>query len=196
MNSADDQNVIDSVLSGDTNAYAVLVERYQRQIFNMLVRMTGSIPDASDLSQDTFITAFEQLHRFEKGKRFFPWLYTIALNKSKNFLRRGRAFPRVSAEECELGSGLDYPGQQEEILCLKLDSNRLPDALMKLPADYREALILRFREDLRMDEIAEALKISISGAKMRVHRGLGKLKELLDSKDRQSDRETAETKLV
>jgi RNA polymerase sigma-70 factor, ECF subfamily len=181
MEETSDHQAISAVLAGDADAYAVLVRRYQKPVYNLMYRMTGgSHADSLDLAQETFIKAYEALHRFRVGSRFFPWLYSIGLNHSKNFLRRSRAHPSVDIDECELGSGLDHPGQEEEALCARLDYRNLREALGELPVDYREAVVLRYHEDLSMEEIATALGISVSGAKMRVHRGLGKLRELLE----------------
>jgi RNA polymerase sigma-70 factor (ECF subfamily) len=180
MDQWEDQKVISAVLDGDVDAYSILVTRYQKPIYNLMYRMTRSCEDASDLAQETFIRAFERLHRFREGGKFLPWLYTIGLNHSRNFLCQRSAHKTSSLEDCDPGSGLDHPGQQEEIMCAQLDYQQLRAALCELPTDYREALILRYHEDVSLDEIAKALGVSLSGAKMRVHRGLKKLREILE----------------
>jgi RNA polymerase sigma-70 factor (ECF subfamily) len=180
MEHADDQHVIRAILDGDVNAYAVLVARYQKPIYNLMFRMSGSAADAADLAQETFIKAYEQLHRFREGKTFFPWLYTIGLNHCKNFLHRRKSRQDVSTEDCELDGGLDYPSKHEERLLAQLDFEQLREALGQLPIDYREALILRYHEELALEDVAVALEISLSCAKMRVHRGLKKLREMLE----------------
>jgi RNA polymerase sigma-70 factor (ECF subfamily) len=162
-----------------------LVERYQKAIYNMMYRMTGCQQNALDLSQDTFIKAYEQLHRFRKGSRFFPWLYTIGLNISRNFLRRdksSRNVPIESWEPCSVGDGYQV---NEERLCAHLDLERLEASLLRLPPDYREAILLRYREELSLEDVATALNISLSGAKMRVHRGLRKLRVLMENGSRE-----------
>lgn len=189
MDHSDDQSCISAVLAGDVNAYSALVKRYERPIYNLMYRMTGSQADALDLAQDAFIKAYEQLDRFQTDRKFFPWLYTIAMNVARNLLRdkkRGAQSPYI--DEWEGCSGLDYPQQQEEIMCRRLDFSVLHEALLQLPEDYREAIILRYREELSMEEVADALKISISGAKMRVHRGLNKLREILKETDHQNEK--------
>jgi len=180
--SADDSQLIADILDGDVNAYSTLVLRYQGAIFNLMFRMTGSYEDASDLAQETFIKAYDQLYRFQRGKKFFPWLYTIGLNHARNFLRHKNRMQWVSLGDCEIGSELDYPGQQEEETCAKLDYEQLHEALNQLPLDYREALILRYHEGLSMDEVAEAMTLKLSAAKMRVHRGLAKLRDIFERK--------------
>ncbi|MGV8072997.1 MAG: RNA polymerase sigma factor [Syntrophobacteraceae bacterium] len=180
MDQESDYQVVASVLAGDADAYAVLVQRYQKPIYNLMYRMTGSREDALDLAQETFIKAYEALHRFRGSDRFFPWLYSIGLNHSRNFLRRNKTRQTFDMEDRDPGSGLDYPGQEEDRQCARLDYQDVYNALDQLPVDYREAVVLRYHEELSMEEIAAALSISLSGAKMRVHRGLGKLRKLLE----------------
>lgn len=183
MDRLEEQQVIAAVLGGDGEAYAVLINRYQQPIFNLVYRMTGSRADAADLTQDAFIKAYEQLYRFRKDKRFFPWLYTIALNRTRDFLRKDKAAKTIAIEDSDLYSSSEVTAQEEDRMCVQLDCQRLPGALQKLPWEYREAVILRYHEELPMNEIATALSISVSGAKMRVHRGLRKLREILELKD-------------
>jgi RNA polymerase sigma-70 factor, ECF subfamily len=75
---------------------------------------------------------------------------------------------------------LDYAAQQEDQMCVELDTKRLQGALARLPWEYREAVILRYREELPMEDIAAALSITVSGAKMRAHSGLKKLCEIIE----------------
>jgi len=186
--SEDDSQLVASILEGDVNAYSTLVLRYQGAIFNLMYRMTDSYEDAGDLAQETFIKAYEQLYRFQRGKKFFPWLYTIGLNHALNFLRHNKRMQWVSLEDCEIGSELDYPCQQEEDICAKLDYGQLHAGLNQLPLDYREAIMLRYHEGLSMDEVAEAMTLKLSAAKMRVHRGLAKLRDILERKQNGKDR--------
>lgn len=186
MEKADDQRFIAAVLAGDVNAYGVLVERYQKPIFNLMYRMTGSHADALDLAQEAFIKCYEQLHRFQQQRKFYPWLYTIALNHARNFLRKKMTSKTSPLGDQEIGSGLDYPRQQEDFLCSKLDAKRLAKAMQDLPWDYREAVVLRYHEDFSMEDIAAALQLSVSGAKMRVHRGLKRLRDILMKGDHEA----------
>lgn len=179
MSEIDDGDLISAVLEGDTEAYGVLVERYQKPIFNAAYRMTGSRQDALDLAQEAFLKAFEELHKFRQGQRFFPWIYTIAVNRSKNLMRRNRQWKNEPFEDY----GEHFEGhalhQNEELLCRQIDAGRLQLALYKLPLDQREALVLRYQDDRSMEEIAQALHLSLSGAKMRISRGLARLREII-----------------
>lgn len=172
-------NLIHEILAGDAEAYAVLVRRYQRPIFNLMLRMTYSDEDAKDLTQDTFIRAYEKLEQFKTSRSFFPWLYTIGMNLARDFQRKAKA-SRVAEEA--LSRDLDPPEAVGGNPHGAMEAKKVRLLLDKLPLDYREALMLRFHEGLSMNEVGHALGISASGAKMRVHRGLSKLREMLGSK--------------
>jgi RNA polymerase sigma-70 factor, ECF subfamily len=188
MDQLEEQEIISAILDGEVDAYAMLVNRYRQAVYNMAYRMTGSQADAADLTQDAFIKAYEQLYRFQEGKKFFPWLYTIALNHTRNFLRKSKTSKTIAVADCAVGywdlhTDSQYAAEEEDKICGRLDCQRLQSALIALPWKYREAVILRYREELPMEDIATALSISVSGAKMRVHRGLKKLRNILELKD-------------
>ena len=188
MDSSEDQQVINAVMNGDVNAYSILVRQYQKPIFNLMYRVTGSSEDAKDLTQETFIKAYEKLDHFRMGARFFPWLYTIGYNHARNFIQRGKPFQQSSDEDFEKYAGVDYPSQQEERVLAQIDFLRIYQALEQLPMDYREAVILHYHEGLSMEDIATALQLSVSGAKMRVHRGIKKLREIILGDDHETER--------
>ncbi|MFC1825622.1 RNA polymerase sigma factor [Thermodesulfobacteriota bacterium] len=171
--------LISDILAGDVDAYAILVKRYQKPIYNLVLRICRSESDAFDLTQETFIRAYEKLERFNPSRRFFPWLYTMGLNLARDHFRKTRS--KMALEE-QLLEGHHNPHSKSA------ENNGLPDILdaakvrismEKLAFEYREAIIMRFHEEMSMSEIAQALGISVSGAKMRVHRGLLKLRKLV-----------------
>jgi RNA polymerase sigma-70 factor (ECF subfamily) len=188
MDLSDDQKVITAVLAGNKDAYSTLVQRYQRPIFNLMYRVTSSYEDALDLTQETFIKAYEKLDTFRSGSRFFPWLYTIGFNHVRNFKRRDKLSHEVLYQNRGEESYLDGPACQEDEMHAKLDFQRLFQGLQKLPVDYREALILHYREGLSMEDIGAALQLSVSGAKMRVHRGLSKLRQIIFEDEDEKER--------
>jgi RNA polymerase sigma-70 factor (ECF subfamily) len=174
-----DANLIYEILAGDAEAYAILVRRYQKPIFNLMLRMTSSEEDALDLTQETLVRAYEKLEQFKTSSPFFPWLYTIGMNLARDFLRKVKT-SRAAVEE--LSRDPDPPSNPGESLQGSVEAEQVSHLLQELPQDYREALILRFHEGLSVSELASALGISVSGAKMRIHRGLLKLRELLGGK--------------
>jgi len=182
-----DQQIIAAVLTGNVDDYRHLVLRYQRPIFNLMYRMTGSHEDALDLAQEIFIKAYEKLEHFKTGSRFFPWLYTIGMNHGRNFIRDHKMEKQCLVEMGQDESWVDRFSQQSQRAWSPLDVQRLREGLRQLPLDYREAMILCYHEGFSMKEIADALELSVSGAKMRVHRGLRKLRQLMDGENYETE---------
>jgi RNA polymerase sigma-70 factor (ECF subfamily) len=168
--------LVNEILSGDVNAYALLVKRYQKPMYNLMLRMTGSEQDAVDLTQDAFVKAYEKLEKFNPSAPFFPWLYTMGLNLARDFLRRAKRHP---VESYESENGFSTEANPDDALSERLDARQVQEALQTLPVDYREALLLRFHEGLSVGEVAQTLGISLSAAKMKIHRGLSKLRQVL-----------------
>jgi RNA polymerase sigma-70 factor (ECF subfamily) len=174
-----ENQLIRTILDGDAQAYAILVNRYQRPIFNLLLRMTGCRDTAADLSQEAFVKAYENLEKFKLNQRFFPWLYAIAANLARDHWRRKQHATTHADAITQMARGNpEKISAEEDRLATLLDARRLRVCLERLPHDYREALILRFHEGLSMADIGEALGVSTSGAKMRISRGMKKLRQL------------------
>ena len=97
-----DETLIKKIRGGDTDSFAVIVERYKVQVYNLMYRYSGSAEDAADMTQDVFCRVFEKLERYRNQKSFFAWLYTLALNYAKDWSRkesnRERKFDRFSKE--------------------------------------------------------------------------------------------------
>ncbi len=175
-----DNDIIQSVIEGDRDAYALLVDRYKTRIFNLAYRMTGSYEHANDLAQETFIKAFENLGRFDQKRAFFTWLYTIGLNIARNHLKKDRKASLCDTSENETFSLRDNSQDPEHVMMSEQDIRYLNACLYHLPNDLREAVVLRFYQELSFEEIAEISGLSLSAAKMRAYRGLEKLRELME----------------
>jgi RNA polymerase sigma-70 factor (ECF subfamily) len=182
-----EEKLISDILAGEADVYAVLVRRYEKPIFNLMLRMTSSEVDAVDLTQETFVRAYEKLDRFKPSGRFFPWLYTIGLNLARDHLRKTKAAMSLEKELHGPDNPFHQDSRQEFDLPEKVDVEKVRTALKQLPLEYREAVFLRFHEGMAMKEIAQALEISVSGAKMRLHRGLLKLRHLLQKEGRDDE---------
>lgn len=172
-----EETLVYEILSGDVDSYALPVKRYQKPIYNLMLRMTGSEQDALDLTQETLVRAYEKLEKFDPSAPFFPWLYTMGLNLARDFLRRAKRSP---TESYDPENGFSTETDQDDRLLDQIDAQQVLEKLQTLPLEHREALLLRFHEGLSLSEIAYALGLSVSAAKMRVHRGLLKLRQLLE----------------
>lgn len=176
-----EDEVIRDVLAGNTQAFGILVARYQKPIFNLMLRATRAEHTAADLAQDTFVRAYENLARFRPGARFFSWLYAIGLNRARDWLRgagtQRREVP-LEIDEAQIGDpGINDPRPHID---QHLDLERVGQAVTHLPLEYREAVMLRYHEDLPLKEVAQILGITLSAAKMRVHRALDMLRRALE----------------
>ena len=181
MTPTEENQIVERVLQGEREAFAALVDAHKGAIFNLAFRMTNSYQDADDLSQETFIRAYRNLRQFDPRKRFFTWIYTIGLNLIRNHLKKhGREMTRETAARNSSEAGIDQGAQAERDMMQAQEIRRLEIGLQKLPAYLREAVVLRFYQELSFEELATILDASLSAVKMRVYRGLDQLKQLIN----------------
>ena len=157
--------------------YALLVDRYKGPIFNLAYRMTGNREDADDLAQDVFIRAYEKLGSFQQDKKFFTWLYTIALNCIRSHMKNTKDARMKVDTVVRAALNRNTP---EEVMEEEQKYRNLDFSMQRLPSEMREVLILRFYQSLTFNEIAEILDESLGAVKMRAYRGLQKLKSLME----------------
>lgn len=175
MAQPDELNWIQNSLAGDTEAYAALVKEHQKMVHAMAFRMTGSLADAEDLTQETFLRAFRQLDSFRRESKFSTWLCQIAVNLSLNWRvrenRRGDVHSKWAENAiCENDSPGDFP---DELSC------RVQNALNKLPVKQRAAIVLTVYENHNHAEAAKILNCTEATISWRVFAARQKLKRLL-----------------
>lgn len=181
MTPSEENKIIESVLAGNRDSYASLVDSYKGMIFNLAFRMTGSYQDADDLAQEIFIKAYMNLKHFDQEKSFFTWLYTVSLNLIRNHLKqKGRNISREITEKIVPADQIRDGDRMERNLIQAQEITRMETSLQELPIDIREAVVLRFYQDLSFEEIATISDTSLSAVKMRVYRGLERLKLLME----------------
>ena len=179
MSTPEDSRIVGEVLDGDVNAYALLVNKYQKPIYNLMYRVTGSKELSMDMSQETLVKAYEKLERFDPARSFFPWLYAIGVNLARDYLRKAGREAHLMDRNFDESNTIDDSSNPVTRVERNQAMSHVLKGMEKLSFDHREALILRFREELSMKDIARALSISVSGAKMRVHRALDELRRIL-----------------
>lgn len=148
-------------------------------MYRLIRRYVGQSDDAYDLLQDTFISAWEALHRYDASRPFLPWLRTIALNKCRDFSRR-RTFRRwlLQAYAAEPSAALGSAEQESDQAQAALENvrlRRLDQAIAALPASYKEALLLTTVGRLTQEEAAAALHTTTKAIEMRLRRARQKL---------------------
>ena len=173
MVGAAEQQLIARSRAGDLTAFNALVELYQRQVYNLCLRMLGSAPAAEDTAQDTFITAYRRIGSF-RGGNFRAWLLRIAANASYDELRRRRNRPTTSLEDSIAADA----GPEDEALRRELGLH-LQQGLAALPPEQRLAVILRDVQGLSYEELTAALGCSLGTVKSRIARGRARMREYL-----------------
>jgi RNA polymerase sigma-70 factor (ECF subfamily) len=180
MENREEKRIIEAVLAGNVAQFGSLVERYQKPIYSFMLRLTNSPSDAEDLTQEVFVRAFEKLRKFKNNRRFFPWLYTIAVNRGRDHLRKKGLRRKLFTEESENSENQDSAADdcRRKPECAMIVAE-IVDAMEKLPLSYREPLLLYYREEFSIKEISVALKISDAAVKVRLHRGREMLRRLM-----------------
>jgi RNA polymerase sigma-70 factor (ECF subfamily) len=170
--------LIERCKSGDQAAWRELVEATYRDVYSLCLRILRDPDDAVEATQDAYLKAWRGLKGFRGDAQFSTWLYRVASNAaiSKLRSRKRRREREVGEEALEV---LESPGSTEERASVLMDMQRLEQALRVLPEHYRAAIVLRDVYGLTIGEVSERLGISETAAKVRVHRGRKKLKDML-----------------
>jgi RNA polymerase sigma-70 factor (ECF subfamily) len=178
---AEEAALIARIAGGEPHRFGVLVDRYQRRLWWMCLRMLGDPDEADEAVQEAFVRAWERLGEFDPAQRFYPWVFTIARNRCRNALRRRRTWGFVSlsvdappaiASRDEAGAG----AEDREL------ARALEDCLAGLPDDQREAFDLRHGEGFRYAEIAALLEVPEGTVMSRLHRAREKMRDCLEGK--------------
>ncbi len=169
-----DAQIVRAVLGGDTEAFGVLVDRYQERCLRLALHIVGSREDAEDAVQESFLRAYRYLGGYREQEKFAAWLYRILVNQCRTLLARRRRLELPMAEwEWDVAAASDA-GVENGALRAELTR-----ALNLLSPDQREAVVLRFSEDLTYDEMAAITGSGTSALKMRVQRACARLRRLL-----------------
>ena len=173
--------IVRRVLAGDVNAFETLVTEYEKGVYAIAQRMTGNPEDAADMTQETFIKAYNSLQSFRGDSKFSVWLYRIASNVCLDFLRSRSRKPAVSlsveddeGEETELDIA-DESQSPELLLERGLTRDAVRRGLQALPPDYKQILLLREIQGLSYEEIADVLQIEVGTVKSRIFRARKRL---------------------
>jgi RNA polymerase sigma-70 factor (ECF subfamily) len=187
MTSTDEELVARSV-GGDAESFNQLILRWERPIYALAYRTIGREEDARDVCQETFLRAFRALPGFRGQAKFSSWLYRIALNLCRDWVRRERRAPIVQPPEdvdlIELAAAAE-PSESIEDLVSRKDLTRLVErAMARLPDDQRTAIVLKEYHGLTFQEIADLLGCPLSTVKTRLYQGLTVLRRDLASSGR------------
>lgn len=174
-----DEQLLAAHLRGERDAFAVLVERYQRDLYHFLVRFLGDPAAADDVFQEAFIQVHQSGHQFETGRTFKPWLFTIAANKARDYLRsrnRRQTVPLQATIDPNGDDGhqfIDLLKSIEASPTAHLEQEELQhhvqSAIQRMPENLREVLVLAYFNQFPYKQIAEVLGVPLGTVKSRLH---------------------------
>lgn len=184
MKHLDDQFYLDKILNGDPASYAFLVNKYKDMVYSIAIKILRDADDAQDLAQECFITAYQQLHKYQGRSKFSTWLYTIVYRAAVTQLRQNKletAFIGDSVNEVS-----DSAGNQFDQLQSKQVGQQVRIAIDKLPQTEALLVTLYYINDLPIKEIQEITGLSKPNIKIKLFRARKKLEHelafLLDDK--------------
>lgn len=180
-----DAATIRAVLSGDVEAFRVLVDRHHARCLRVATHLLGDADDAEDEVQEAFVRAYRHLDSYREQDRFIGWLLRIVVNQCRTRAAKRSRFVPFDAERFEDGSHGGHRGDGALAKTSALDAvdhqADLALALAQLAPEQREAIVLRYADDLSYEEIAQLTGVGVSALKMRVQRAITRLRALLAS---------------
>ena len=169
--------------SGDPDVLDTLIERYQHRLLRYLMSITGNRATAEDIFQDTWVRVLERGHQYSEQWKFEVWLFSIARHLVIDWSRRKKGDSLDALMNPDEGAGFEPAASTaspfDDVLAAE-STARMAQVLTRIPAAYREVLMLRFQEDLALEEMANIIKAPLSTVKSRLYRGLDALRQEIE----------------
>ena len=172
-----DEALLESYRLGEKRSFATLVERYQKELFHFLVRFLADRSAAEDIFQETFLQVHQSADQFDTNRRFRPWLFTIAANKARDYMRSKARKPTAPLQaSMDGGDGPQFidllqsaQGKPEESLERKELQQKVKSTVSTMPDNLREILLLSYFDEFSYQQISEMLDIPLGTVKSRLH---------------------------
>ena len=179
-----DEELVARKIGGDVDSFNQLILRWERPIFALAYRVIGREDEARDVCQETFLRAFRAIHGFKGQAKFSSWLYRIALNLCRDWIRKQRRAPVMQAPEgvelVDLASERGPVESIEDLVSRRQLSAVVADAMALLPEEQRTAIILKEYHGMTFQEIADLQGCPLSTVKTRLYQGLSVLRRHLE----------------
>lgn len=185
MNGTTDKIIVERVIKGDLDAFAVLVDRYQDRIYSAVLNYVSNSEDAVDIAQEAFLKAYSNIRSFNSSSAFYTWLYRIAINTAIDFLRKRKSKFTDSLDDVKYTETGFEPASKDpstdpvKVVFRGEQVHMLRQAIASLSEKLRSAIILHDVEGLSQDEVAEILHVPVGTVKSRVSRARIELRYLL-----------------
>lgn len=182
VHSLTDEELVDSVLAGNRSDFDTLIERWQKPLFNFVLRFMNSEEEARDACQDAFVNAYRNLSKFKKQSKFSSWLFKIAINRCNTLLKkrkRWRTFFDPMNEGEQFADAIAEENNMEHVVEREQIYERMRRAISELPPEQKTVLLLKEYEGLKFHEISEMLDCPLSTVKSRMYYALDGLRKAL-----------------
>jgi RNA polymerase sigma-70 factor (ECF subfamily) len=159
----------------DPDLLDMLIEQYQHRLLRYLLHLTGNRATAEDLFQETWLRVLEKGHQYDGRNKFSAWLFSIAHNVAIDCMRKRQPASLDAINEQEDGPVIDPPAEGPsalDLIAAKDVAQQIESAMEKVPVVYREVLVLRFQEQMKLEEIAQLIHIPLATVKTRLYRGV------------------------
>lgn len=176
MSEPNDKTLMERCIKGDRRAFETLLIKYEKPVYNAAYRMLHSPDDARDVTQIVFLKVFEHLDQFDPQRRFFSWVYRIALNESINWLKKSNRLEPIEDNLADDSGGPEKAAGNEQL------GEGMQAALMTISADYRQVVILKHVLGCSYHEISEILDIPEKTVKSRLYSARQLLKDQLSAR--------------
>lgn len=157
-----DNELVRLTLEGFTGAFEELLDRYERKIYNLALRITGNREDAMDVTQEAFLRAFEHLDRFDPRYRFFSWIFRIGMNQALNLVERRKWTADVDTDMPATAAGPERRAVAQQA------GQHLQRSIAGLKPDYRAVIVLRHFQELSYHEMGEVIGVPVKTVKSRL----------------------------
>lgn len=174
-----EDELVRRIVAGEKQLFAIIVDRYKNKVFGLLRGMGASHQDAQDLAQDVFIRVYRYLATRREGSSFSAWIYTIAVNRMRDFMRQQK--PVMVADTLELVEA-DEEGTPEKKVLQQEMKREIVQQLDRLPEAYRLVLLLKYTNELSYEEIARITGMNQLQVRNALYRGKKALRKQMDRK--------------
>ena len=179
--SAEDKEILELIIkaqNGGQDAFKRLVDKYRSQVIGVAFKMVGDYEDAKDISQLVFVKTYQNLHRFELGKKFSTWLYRITINASIDFLRKYRRYKHESVED-NLQELKENKGDAEEVYRRGLIRAAIEKSLERLSFKQKSVFVLRDLEGLDIKSVSQVMAMPQATVRWYLHRARSRIRQEL-----------------